>query len=91
MMTLVLYLLFGSFVIRYERPVQFAAGYSILTAMMSLIFGEPFVATVLIAAVLFAYTAFVYMVVDRYGDQILAPVVVLVAGAAIPIGVAYFA
>ena len=90
MIGLVLYFLFGSFVIRFERPVHFAAGYSILTAIISLILGEPFLAAILSAAVLFAYTAFVYMVVDRYGDQVLAPIGVLIAGAAILIGAAYF-
>ena len=91
MIGLVLYFLFGWFVIKYERPVHFAAGYSVFNAVLSLIFGDAFVGALLSAAVLFAYTAFVYMVVDRYGDQILAPIGVLIAGAAVLIGAVYYA
>jgi len=91
MIGLVLYFLFGSCVIRYERPVHFAAGFAGLSALLNLVVGGSFIESILSGLILFAYTAFVYMVVDRYGDKILAPIGVLVAGAAILIGAAYYA
>ena len=43
-----------------------------------------------LSAITFAYTAFVFKVVDRYGDRILAPIGVLVVGIAVPIGAAIY-
>ncbi len=90
MIGLVLYFVFGALVIRYEKPVHFAAGYAGMSAAFSIVIGEPLVGTLLAGLILFAYTAFVYMVVDRYGDQVLAPIGVLVVGALILLGASYY-
>jgi hypothetical protein len=73
MIDLVLYFLFGYFVIQYEKPVHFAGGYAVAACLLWLIFGEKLLSVLFFGAILFAYTAFVYMVVDRYGDRVLAP------------------
>lgn len=91
MFGLLLYFLFGYFVMTYARPVQFAAVYSVSSGILSLIFGESFLSVLFSGAVVFAYTAFVFMVVDRYNDGILAPIGILVAGAVILIGAAFVA
>jgi hypothetical protein len=91
MIGLLLYFLFGSFVIRYEKPVHFAAGFAGVSVLLNMLIDGSFVESILSGLILFAYTAFVYMIVDRYGDRILAPIGVLVAGAAIMVGAAYYA
>ena len=89
MFGLLLYFLFGYCVMNYARPVQFAAGYAVSSGVLSLVFGDRLLSVLLSGAIVFGYTAFVYMVVDRYNDNIVAPVGVLVAGAAIMIGAAF--
>ena len=75
---------------RYEKPVHFAAGFVFLNALLNaVIYGYSF-QSLLASLVLFAYTAFVYMVVDRYGDQLLAPIGVLIVGALIFLGAAFY-
>ena len=91
MFALVLYFLFGYFVIQYEKPVHFAGGYVVAVSLLSLVFGEEILSVFFVGAILFAYTAFVYMVVDRYGDKVLAPIGVLIAGALILVGAAFVA
>ncbi len=59
MFSLILYFVFGYFVIQYEKPVQFAGGYAIAACLLSLIFGEELLVVLLSGAILFAYTAFV--------------------------------
>ena len=81
--------MFGYFVIQFERPVHFAGGYAVTVMLSSLIFGEKILTVLVSGAILFAYTAFVYMVVDRYGDKIMAPIGVLIAGALILVGAAF--
>lgn len=89
MFDVILYFLFGYFVIQFERPVHFAGGYAVTEVLLSLIFGEKILSVLISGAILFAYTAFVYMVVDRYGDKVMAPIGVLIAGALILVGAAF--
>ena len=70
--------------------MHFAAGYAVTASLLSLILGEEILSILFSGAILFAYTAFVYMVVDRYGDKIFAPIGVLIAGALIWLGAALF-
>ena len=90
MFSLVLYFVFGYLVIQYERPVHFAGAYAVAASLVSLIFGENLLSVLFSGAILFAYIAFVYMVVDRYGDKVMAPIGVLIAGAVILVGGALF-
>ena len=89
MIGILLYFLFGYFVIQYQKPVQFAGGYAVAASILALGFGDGLLAVLLSGAILFAYTAFVYMVVDRYADKVLAPMGVLFVGAMILIGAAF--
>ena len=91
MFDLILYFLFGYFVIQYEKPVHFAGGYAAASSLLSLVFGGKILSVLFYGAILFAYTAFVYMVVDRYGDKVLAPIGVLAAGALVLVGAAFVA
>ena len=91
MFDLLFYLLFGYLVINYERPLPFAAGYVVVTSVLSLIIGSAgFVEAAISGIILFAYTAFVYMVVDRYGDKVLAPIGVLIAGYAVLVAASFY-
>lgn len=89
MFGLILYFVFGYFVIQYNKPVQFAGGYAVSAGVLSLIFGENLLSVLLSGAILFAYTAFVFMVVDRYSDKVLAPIGILIGGAMILVGAAF--
>lgn len=73
MLGLLFYFLFGYLVMQYARPVHFAAGYAVSASMLSLMVGDGLLTVLSSGAILFAYTAFVYMVVDRYNDSVLAP------------------
>ena len=89
MFGLLFYFLFGYLVINYERPVLFAAGNAITAGLLSLMLGDGLLIVLVSGAILFAYTAFVYMVVDRYNDGILAPIGILTGGAVILVAAAF--
>ncbi len=89
MLALVFYFLFGSLVINYAKPVHFAACYAIAASLLSFFLGDSLPGVAFSGAILFAYTAFVYMVVERYSDGILASIGILVGGAAILVGAAF--
>jgi hypothetical protein len=89
MLGLLFYFLFGYLVIQYSKPVHFAAGYAVCAGLLSLIVGESLFSVLISGAILFAYTAFVYMVVERYSDSILAPIGALIGGAMILVAAAF--
>ena len=89
MLGLLFYFLFGYLVMQYEKPVQFAAGYAISAGLLSLIVGESLFSVMISGTILFAYTAFVYMLVDRYNDSIMAPIGILIGGALILVSAAF--
>ena len=90
MLGLLFYFLFGYLVMQYARPVHFAAGYAVSAGLLSLVVGADLLGVLLSSAILFAYTAFVYMVVDRYNDSVLAPIGILTGGALILVGAAFY-
>jgi len=87
---LLLYFLFGWFVIKFEKPIHFAGGYAGFVTVMSVVSGQSFLETLLGAFILFGFTAFVFMIVDRYGDQVFAPLAVLAIGGMILVGLSYY-
>ena len=89
MLALVFYFIFGYLVMLHGRPVQFAGAYAVSASLLSLFVGAGVLEVLLSGAILFGYTAFVYMVVDRYNESVLAPICILVAGALILVGAAF--
>jgi hypothetical protein len=88
---LILYFVFGYLVIQFQRPVQFAGGFAVMASLWALVTGDPLIRVLVSGAVLFAYSAFVYMVADRYADKVLAPIGVLIVGALVMVGAAFVA
>ena len=72
---------FGYLVIQYGKPLKFAGGYVLLSSLISLIFGEKLISLLFVAAILFAYTAFVFMIVEYFSDSIFKPLLALAVGA----------
>ena len=86
MIGLALYFVSGYLVMNYGKPLHFAGVFVGLGTIHSLVTG-----TAIGGLILYAYTAFVFMVVERYSDRILAPIGVLIIGAAILIAAIFYA
>lgn len=84
------FFLCGYLVMNYGKPVHFGALYAVLMQIVALINGNSIGSLFFGGAILFAYSAFVYMVVDRYSDGILAPIGILIGGALILVGAALY-
>jgi hypothetical protein len=88
---IILYFVFGYLVIQFEKPVHFAGGFAVMASLLGLAFGDSLISVLFSGAVLFAYSAFVYMVVDRYVGKVLAPFGILIVGALVMFGAAFVA
>lgn len=91
MLAIALYFVFGYFVFEYSKPIHFAGGYAITVSLSALMFGYHMDSALFTGAILFVYSAFTYMVVNRYRNALLVPIGVLIAGAGVMAGVAYVA
>lgn len=90
MIGIFIFICIGIIVMRAGYPLQFAGVYVVLTSLLSLLLGESFTALLFSAIIMYAYTAFVYMLVDTYGDRIFLPIVILVGGAFVWVGALFF-
>lgn len=91
MIELFLFLGLGVAVSNYGKPLQLAGVFVGATAVLSLIFGSSVMEILFASAILYAFSAFVYMLVERYCDSILATFGILLGAIAIMFGAAFYA
>ena len=82
-MGILLFIGFGYLVTLYGSPLKVAGAYVVFSSIFSLVFGSEFVSVLFAGAITFAYTAFVFMVVDYFSDSIFKPLLALAVGALI--------
>ncbi len=90
MLELLLFIAMGVVVSNHGRPLQLAGVTVVGSAVLSLMFGASLVEIFFSSVILYAYTAFVYMLVERFSDSILATFGILVSAVAIMIGAVLF-
>jgi len=82
MITIIFFIVFGYFVMKYSRPLIFAGMYTGVALLIPLLMGGWQLTGLLISAVvIFIYTSFIYLLVDRFGDEIVTPLAILICGA----------
>ena len=82
-MGILLFIGFGYLVTLYGRPLQIAGAYVVVSSIFSLVIGEKIISLLFSGAIIFAYTAFVFMVVDHFSDSIFKPLLTLAVGAVV--------
>ena len=81
MITLIFFIVFGYFVMKYQQPLVFAAIYTGVALIIPLIMGAPFNTLIISTAIIFIYTSFIYFLVDRFEDGVFTPLMILIGGA----------
>lgn len=81
MITVIFFVVFGYFVIKYSRPLVFSGIYTGVALLIPLLMGAPLSSLLISAVVIFIYTSLIYLLVDRFGGEIILPLVILIGGA----------
>ena len=81
MITLIFFIVFGYFVMKYQRPLVFAAIYTGVALIIPIVMGAPFKPLIISSALIFIYTSFIYFLLDRFGEGIFLPLAILLGGA----------
>ncbi len=83
MIGLLIFLAVGVAVSNYGRPLQLAGVVVVATALLSLDSGESPGAIVLSSLIFYPFVAFIYMLVERYSESILATYGILLGAVAV--------
>ncbi len=90
MISLLLFLGLGVAVSNHGRPLELAGVLVVVSSLLDLIFGGSLGEIFFGALIFYPFAAFVYMLVDRYSDSVLATFGILIAAIAVMFGAAYF-
>ncbi|HIP81236.1 MAG TPA: hypothetical protein EYH16_02350 [Leucothrix mucor] len=82
MITTLFFVIFGYFVMKHSRPLIFAGVYAGMAMLIPLLMGAPLTSLLISSVIIFIYTSFIYLLVDRFGDEIVMPLSILFGGAA---------
>lgn len=90
MIGLLIFLAIGVAVSNYGRPLQLAGVVVVSTALLSLVFGNDLGEILLSSLIFYPFVAFVYMLVERYSESILATYGILLAAVAVMFAAAMY-
>lgn len=83
MIGILIFLALGVAVSNYGKPLQLAGVVVVASALLSLAFGSDPGEVLLSSLIFYPFVAFVYMLVERYSDSILATYGILLAAVAV--------